>query len=259
MRCLFLWNNVTLVCDCQCLYLGTLVNASETPTQSVIDDPPPMEPLGRRGGGTSYQGWGGPYHVNQNWGWEAPWGSGGFQKKCARSPRCPRRNIFANYLSTWSLLCLIYLCAALQRWVCACPSLGWGPWSSLLFDSDPVVGLGRIILWGDTTFVKKEERSFCLAIPDLCFDSIRDPDLECALPWWTYWSYFPLTIPHRGDSNAINPQYFFSGQLTPWNNLGGIFCFLEILCCREFHCACVSWMSLVLVLRGYTYISIFLQ
>ena len=93
------------------------------------------------------------------------------------------------------------------------------------------------------------------------FDTIWDPDLECAFNWWIYWSYFPLTIPCWGGLNAINLQYFFSGQLTPWKNrlLCGIFCFLEILYCRELRCACASWMSLVLVLHGYAYIPIFVQ
>ena len=113
MRCLCLWNNVTLVCDCQCLYLGMLVNASETPTQSAIDDPPPIAPLGRRGGGPSSQGWGGHYHVNQNWGWEAPWGSGGFKK---RAPG-PRGVLVEIYLP---IICLREVFSAWYIYVLLC-------------------------------------------------------------------------------------------------------------------------------------------
>ena len=107
-------------------------------------------------------------------------------------------------------------------------------WCSLLYDCNPVVGLRRIILWRDTPFVEEEERRFCLATHDLFCDTIRDPDLECALTWWIYRSYFPLSyfplpLPRRGGLNAINSQYLFSGQLTPWNNrLPGGYIYIDI-------------------------------
>ena len=72
--------------------------------------------------------------------------------------------------------------------------LHWGPArNSLWNDTDTVIGIQKIILSGDTTFIEEEERSFCFAILDLFLDTIRDPDLERINTWWIYRTYFPLT------------------------------------------------------------------